>query len=518
MTRPVRSGEAGSTGAAAGAMAPGDELGAARFVSEPPPAPPARRLSDWRLSPGRMRLLALLSALATGVVIWAGLSREDTSGLAAAVAHHNRLLAAAAAASAPSQPAPGANAFSGELAPSPPLSPEAPQASEPGPAAAPAAAPAAGAPSGVGSQGQEQAAGKPSPATPSPTSAPTASAAPAETAIKHVFVITLASPGYEQTWGAGSVAPYLTTQLRPQGTLLSNYYAIGHLDLPNYIAMISGQPPNAQTTADCETFAQFPASSKVDANGVLEAPGCVYPVSVLTLADQLTSTRRHWRGYIEDLSNGPRPVQSCRHPSTDQPDETLLARPGDAYAARHNPFVYFHSLLDLGDCASDDLPLTQLASDLASPAKTPNYAFIAPNLCHDGTEAPCLDGSPGGLRAADAFLAEWVPKILASPAYRTDGLLVITFGDGAPGDSSGCCQGAGAGAPAAPASGGGRVGALLLSRYVTPGGESATPYNHYSLLRTVEDLFGLPHLADAGEAGVTSFSGDVLKGVFSKRR
>jgi hypothetical protein len=53
---------------------------------------------------------------------------------------------------------------------------------------------------------------------------------------------------------------------------------------------------------------------------------------------------------------------------------------------------------------------------------------------------------------------------------------------------------------------------------VTPGGESATPYNHYSLLRTVEDIFGLPHLADAGRAGVTSFSGDVLKGVFSKRR
>ena len=515
MTRSAQSGEAGSTGAAAGAMAPGDEPEAARFVSEPPPAPLASRLAGWRLSPGRMRLLALLSALATGVVIWAGLSREDTSGLAAAVAHRNALLAsAAAAASAPRPPVPAANAFGGELAPPPALSPEAPPASE----SAPAAAPAASAPSQVESQGQEQAAGTPSPATPSPTSAPTTSAAPTETAIKHVFVITLASPGYEQTWGAGSAARYLTTQLRPKGTLLSNYYAIGHLDLPNYIAMISGQPPNAQTTADCATFAQFPASSKVDTNGVLEAPGCVYPVSVLTLADQLTSTRRQWRGYIEDLANGPRPVQSCRHPSTDQPDETQHARPGDAYAARHNPFVYFHSLLDLGDCASDDLPLTQLASDLTSPAKTPNYAFIAPNLCHDGTEAPCLDGSPGGLQAADAFLAEWVPKILDSPAYRTDGLLVITFGDGPPGDSSGCCQGAGAGAPAGPASGGGRVGALLLSRYVTPGGESATPYNHYSLLRTVEDIFGLHHLADAGLAGVTSFSGDVLKGVFSKRR
>src|SRR5262249_30622149 len=153
-------------------------------------------------------------------------------------------------------------------------------------------------------------------------------------------------------------------------------------DLPNYIAMISGQPPNAQTAADCPTFAHFPVNSKVDAEGRLEAPGCPYPVSVLTLADQLTSTRRQWRRYVEDLENGPKPVQSCRPPTSDQPDETQRARPGDAYAARHNPFVYFHSLLDLGDCTSDDLPLTQLGADLASPAKTPNYAFIVPNLCH----------------------------------------------------------------------------------------------------------------------------------------
>src|SRR5438874_1087778 len=67
------------------------------------------------------------------------------------------------------------------------------------------------------------------------------------------------------------------------------------------------------------------------------------------------------------------------------------------------------------------------------------------------------------------------------------------------------------------ATGGGRVGALLLSRYVAAGAESASPYNHYSLLRTVEDLFGLSHLANAGEAGVQSFSGEVLKGVFAGR-
>jgi hypothetical protein len=517
MTSPARSGETGSGGASGGPLPPVDEPQPA-FAGTDAPAAPASRLAGWRLSPARMRLLALLSALATGVVIWAGLSREDdTSGLAAAIAHRNSLLASAAgaASAAPSlaaTPAEGSPINGGALEPAPPA------VTAPAGESRPPAAPSAATPEPAEPRAQQPLAATSNPAAPAPPSVPAVGSLPTGTPIKHVFVITLASPGYEQTWGAGSAARYLTTQLRPQGTLLSNYYAIGHLDLPNYIAMISGQPPNAQTSADCSTFAQFPAGSKVAANGALEAPGCVYPVSVLTLADQLTSSRRQWRGYIEDLANGPKPVQSCRHPTTDQPDETQHARPGDAYAARHNPFVYFHSLLDLGDCASDDLPLTQLATDLASPAKTPNYSFIAPNLCHDGSEAPCLDGSPGGLQASDAFLAQWVPKILASPAYRADGLLVITFADGPPGDSSGCCQSAGAGALAGSASGGGRVGALLLSRFVTPGGESTAPYNHYSLLRTVEDIFGLPHLADAGRASVSSFSGDVLKGVFSKRR
>jgi hypothetical protein len=245
--------------------------------------------------------------------------------------------------------------------------------------------------------------------------------------------------------------------------------------------------------------------------------GCVYPVSVLTLADQLTSSRHTWRSYVEDLANGPSAVKTCRHPSSNQPDETQLARVGDAYATRHNPFVYFHSLLDLGDCASNDVPLTQLSADLASSTKTPNYSFIVPNLCHDGTEATCPGGAPGGLASADAFLKQWVPAIMGSQAYRKDGLLVVTFADAPPSDTSGCCQATSSapdGAATSTTGGGGRVGALVLSPFVRKGGLSATPYNHYSLLRTTEDLFGLSHLANAGLAGVHSLGSDVLTGVF----
>jgi phosphatidylinositol-3-phosphatase len=512
MSSPLQSSDAASSGA--GAAAP-DELGPAP-ADGPSVGSGAGLLAGWTLSPSRMRLLALVSALSTGVVIWAGLAQEGSSGLAAALAHRRSLLASAGASPASSsQPA--------DVQAESPASDEAgeagssPTASENG-SEAPAAAntrnagQASEAPAAASSGAAPGATGR-APSSRSPTTA----AKRAEAKIKHVFVITLASPGYEQTWGPASPAKYLTTQLRPQGALLTNYYGVGHLDLPNYIAMISGQPPNPLTQTDCPTFSQFPAGSKLDSGGRLEAPGCVYPVDVLTLADQLTSTRRQWRAYVEDLANGPKSVQSCRHPNTEQPDETQKARPGDAYATRHNPFVYFHSLLDLGDCASDDLALTQLAPDLRSTATTPNYAFIVPNLCHDGSEASCPDGSAGGLGAADDFLAEWVPKILASPAYRKNGLLVITFADGPSSDTSGCCTSATATGPASSVTGGGRVGALLLSPFVTPGSESATPYNHYSLLRTVEDIFALPHLANAAQPDVPSFASGVLRKAFPTR-
>ena len=70
---------------------------------------------------------------------------------------------------------------------------------------------------------------------------------------------------------------------------------------------------------------------------------------------------------------------------------------------------------------------TRLAQDLAHESTTPNFAFITPNLCHDGHDAKCKDGETGGLVGADAFLQKTVPMILNSPAYKEDGLLIITF-------------------------------------------------------------------------------------------
>jgi hypothetical protein len=225
----------------------------------------------------------------------------------------------------------------------------------------------------------------------------------------------------------------------------------------------------------------------------------VYPNTVLTVGDQLTASRRSWRAYVGDLSNGAGAPASCRHPESGGTDDTLTERPGDGYATRLNPFVYFHSLLDLGDCEADDLPLTQLDDDLARASTTPSYAFIAPNLCESGAVAPCLDGRPGGLPTVDAFLAREVPAILASPAYRQDGVLVIAFVS-----RTAAARAAGDTEP---------TGALVLSRFARAGATVGRRYDPYSLLRSLEDVFAVDPLGFAAQA--PSFARPVLAKAFS---
>jgi len=207
----------------------------------------------------------------------------------------------------------------------------------------------------------------------------------------------------------------------------------------------------------------------------------------------------------------------CLHAALNASDPYQGASP-DGYATKHNPFVYFHSIVDTASCAADDVPLTQLTKDLGSVASTPNLSFIVPNICHDGHDTPCQDGEPGGLVSADAFLKQWVPLILNSPAYKLDGVLIITF-DEADADSSGvldtsaCCNelaGPNASMPGISGSGGGLVGTVVLSPFVTPGTQNATPYNHYALLKSIENFFGFSYLGYAQPGDLVSFGDDVF--------
>jgi hypothetical protein len=332
--------------------------------------------------------------------------------------------------------------------------------------------------------------------------------------IKHVFVIVLENKGFDETFGYRSPSPYLAWTLPSMGALVPNYYAVTHQSLANYVAMVSGQGANPSTQSDCLLYVDV-VPGTVGPDGQAMGNGCVYPAGVQTIANQLAGRGLTWKGYMEDMGNGAGQPQTCRHPAIGSPDSTQTARKGDQYAARHNPFVYFHSIIDTSACGQDDVPLDRLPGDLRYAARTPSYSFIVPNLCDDGHDSPCVDGRPGGLVTSDSFLRTWVPRILASRAYRSGGLLAIIFDESESSDSSACCQepqfpNTPNNGGETPGPGGGRTGAVLLSPYIDPGTIDVVPHNHFTLLRSFEDLFGLSHLGYAAQPGLQPLGTDLF--------
>ncbi len=342
----------------------------------------------------RFGLLVASSVVATSAIVASAMTGAGSSGALAAL-----LGRSLASDNTPVATAPAAGPSS--LAAQPSRSQGGAASHAGGPLASPAPAPAPGASGPVSEQAPKEPAATPAEAGP----------------VKHVFVISLSSPGYEQSLGAQSQMPYLSATLRPKGELLSNYTLLGEAGLPNQIAALNGQPPNAATSAGCSSYAEFSSTAKTDSRGIVHGAGCVYPVEILTLADQLTSGRLTWRAYVDGMVDETGAPANCVHPGS---EEAETVAPG-GYAARQNPFVYFHSLLDLGDCAADDLPIDRLTADLRKADKTPNYSFIAPTPCDCGRDRPVLawrNRRPGKRRRLPRELGPEDPRLAGLQGRR----------------------------------------------------------------------------------------------------
>jgi phosphatidylinositol-3-phosphatase len=391
--------------------------------------------------------------------------------------------------------------------------------------------------------------------------------------IDHIFVIEFENEGYATTFGPNSPATYLNGILRKKGELLQNYYATGHDSLDNYISQVSGQAPTLDTQADCSAngfaYANLlpgtPDANQSTNPGQVDGTGCVYPAAVQTIANQLDSKYpvnksthvASWRGYDQDMGNtpsrdggvaDPSGGTDCAHPAVGAPDTAEVATATDQYTTRHNPFVWFHSIIDnAAECNANVVPLGQapnasshLVQDLKSEKTTPRFAFITPNLCSDGHDGTCAGTNStgthvGGLTGADQFLQTWMPTILDSPAYKSGNTLVVITFDEADVDSSdptyaaACCHEVPGPNTKAPgdasvstdsAPGGGQIGALLLAaKYIAPGTiDTKGSYNHYSALRSYEDLLGITsggtdgegHLGFAAAKSLVPFGKDVF--------
>ena len=435
-----------------------------------------------RISRAQLGVVTLVSAAASALVLNSALGHSDAQSAVLAALAQRPVAASSTPVGSSSPTAAPAVAVAAAPPASPPAS-SSPTAASQGPAGS----------TGAGSGG-------PTTTTTSPINTTTTKKHHHTTPkpkhqVGHVFVIALSTPSYEDAWGTASKADYLDGTLKKHGVFLGGYETLGSTELPDYLAMVSGQGPNSDTDGDCAIYSEFPTGTGPAKDGQVPGTGCVYPNTAITVPDQVTAAGKSWRGYIDGLTS-----QTCVHPNSGAADDAPLPFAGADYDTRHNPFIYFHSLLDLGGCSENDVSLNQLPKDLRTLKSTPAYSFIAPGRCDDGSAGNCSDGSLAGVAGEDAFLHKWVPVIEHSAAYRHDGVLMIVFAlSGTPSGSD--TPSGGGSAP---------VGALVLSRWAKAGQIVSATYNPYSVLLSTEDLLGLTPLVHA--SGAKSFLTEALPG------
>ncbi|HEY9287265.1 MAG TPA: alkaline phosphatase family protein [Candidatus Dormibacteraeota bacterium] len=302
----------------------------------------------------------------------------------------------------------------------------------PTPTPAPAAAPTSAAPAGHPTPGST------APAAPRPTAPPPppppAAGVPA---FSHVFVIVMENHEYGSIIGSGA-APYINSLANSYG-LATNYYGASHPSLPNYLALTAGS--TFGIASDCTT--------------------CY--VSATNIGDQVEASGRSWKAYMEDM-----------------PSACYTGASYGNYAMKHDPFMYYNDIRNnAARCAAHVVPFTQFSGDMSS-GNVPNFVWITPNLCNDMHDCAVSTG--------DNWLRSVVPTITGSAAFRSGGVLFITWDEGS--SSAGCCGD----------TYGGQVATLVISPRSIPGYRSGVAENHYGLLRTVEDALRLSHLNAASWA------------------
>ncbi|MBV9354290.1 MAG: hypothetical protein JO023_02060 [Chloroflexi bacterium] len=290
--------------------------------------------------------------------------------------------------------------------------------------------------------------GAAAPVDASPASSPSAVPSPglATRVVRPVFLLVMENKEYEQVVGSPA-APYFNS-LASENMLVDQAYAITHPSLPNYLALLAGD--TFGITSDCTDC-------------FLDQPN---------LVDALEAHGRSWKAYMEDLPG------SC---ALDAGTGGWRSASAGGYALKHDPFLYFQDIRTNPARCNRVVPLTQLDGDLTN-EHAPDFIWITPNLQHDTHDASVAEG--------DAWLAGFVPRLLASPAWRTGGLLIITWDEGT--TNAGCCG----------LAAGGHIPTLLVRASGPHAAHVTEPSTHYSILRTIEDVLRVDRLGQSAAPSV----------------
>jgi hypothetical protein len=268
-------------------------------------------------------------------------------------------------------------------------------------------------------------------------------------AYDHVFVIMEENTEANGILGNPNAPTF--NNLATQYGLATNYYGVTHPSEPNYVATIGGDFFGIQDDNSWQ----------------------VNQVDQPSLVDQLEGADLTWKGYFQNM-----PAPGFE--GTCYPTSPCL------YASKHNPFLNFTHVSTSDAGKANLVPDTQLMANLTT-GNVPNFSYIVPDQCHDihGIGGTCPDKQTN-IQAADEYLATVVTAIMNSPAWKQGhNAIVVTFDEG--GTTLGCCD-------ANP--GGGKIVTIVVTNNQQKAVVDDTPYNHYSLLATVEKAFGLGCLAN----------------------
>ena len=312
----------------------------------------------------------------------------------------------------------------------------------------------------------------------------------------HIIVIVEENKNYEQILDP-AVAPNIAGLAAKYGDA-TKFFGEVHPSEANYVAMLGGD-----TFGIHDDDAFYCRAGQVDpfCYGAA-APGYAdHTVKTRHLGQQLETVGLTWKGYYENL-----PEPGSLAVVADDPAYRGPPRNAAFYASKHSGFMNFAAVQHDPRRAEHMVDFRQLDLDLGS-NRLPNFALLVPNQCNEmhGLHAPGLppgcDGAevPALIGRGDKVVGELVKRIQATSSWRSSDnvAIVITFDEGSGGTREGCC----AVTPDAPSNyGGGHIPTIVITNHGSRGVRDDTPYNHYSLLRTVEDAFGLgEHLGHAAD-------------------
>ena len=312
----------------------------------------------------------------------------------------------------------------------------------------------------------------------------------------HVFVIVEENKDYGQIMNP-AVAPHIAALAAEYGDA-TQFFGEVHPSEANYVALLGGDTfgIHDDDAFYCHAGMTDPACPGAGASGYVD-----HTVHTRHLGQQLEDKGLSWKGYFENLPQPGSLAYIASDPSFDNG-----TRKTALYASKHSGFVNFASAQSDPHRAEHLVGFDALNADLAAGA-LPSFALVVPNQCNEmhglsGPNVPldCQGSNPSGLVArGDRVVGELVAKIQATPAWRSNErfAIVITFDEGAGKTREGCC----AVTPDAPSNfGGGHIPTIVITNHGPRGARDSTPYNHYSLLRTIEDAFGInEHLGHAGD-------------------